>query len=49
MVVRYGLTNDKEVYASLKRFELNNVDIKGVVLNAARKNSHDTYNSYVYE
>ncbi|EPR3507099.1 polysaccharide biosynthesis tyrosine autokinase [Serratia marcescens] len=49
MVVRYGLTNDKEVYASLKRFELNNVEIKGVVLNAARKNSHDTYNSYVYE
>ena len=29
MVVRYGLTNDKEVYASLKRFELNNVDIGG--------------------
>jgi len=48
MVVRYGISNDKEVFASLKRFELNNVEIKGVVLNAATKKLHDTYN-YVYE
>lgn len=51
MVARFELNSPKEVEVSIKRFEQNGIDIKGVILNAVVKKSsnHYSYGYYNYE
>ncbi|AHG21848.1 tyrosine protein kinase [Chania multitudinisentens RB-25] len=49
MVARFELNSPKEVEVSVRRFEQNGIDIKGVILNAVLKKSANYYNySYDY-
>ncbi|HGM5488607.1 TPA: tyrosine-protein kinase Wzc [Serratia fonticola] len=51
MVARFDVNTTKEVMLSIRRFEQNGVDIKGVIINAVVKKaaSHYTYGYYNYE
>jgi tyrosine-protein kinase Etk/Wzc len=48
MVARFELNTPKEVEVSVKRFEQNGVDIKGVILNAVMRKASNYYN-YGYD
>ncbi|WP_337264283.1 MULTISPECIES: tyrosine-protein kinase Wzc [unclassified Serratia (in: enterobacteria)] len=48
MVARFELNTPKEVEVSVKRFEQNGIDIKGVILNAVMKKASNYYN-YGYD
>ncbi len=48
MVARFELNSPKEVEMSVKRFEQNGVEIKGVILNAVIKRASNYYN-YGYD
>lgn len=48
MVARFELNTPKEVDVSVKRFEQNGVDIKGVILNAVMRKASNYYN-YGYD
>ncbi len=48
MVARFELNSPKEVEVSIRRFEQNGIDIKGVILNAVMKKASNYYN-YGYD
>lgn len=48
MVARFELNSPKEVEISIRRFEQNGIDIKGVILNAVMKKASNYY-SYGYD
>ncbi|MFJ3354504.1 tyrosine-protein kinase Wzc [Serratia liquefaciens] len=48
MVARFELNSPKEVEVSIRRFEQNGIDIKGVILNAVMKKASNYY-SYGYD
>lgn len=48
MVARFELNTPKEVEISIRRFEQNGIDIKGVILNAVMKKASNYYN-YGYD
>lgn len=48
MVARFELNSPKEVEVSIRRFEQNGIDIKGVILNAVIKKASNYYN-YGYD
>ncbi|MFS7242575.1 tyrosine-protein kinase Wzc [Serratia proteamaculans] len=48
MVARFEINSPKEVEVSLRRFEQNGVDVKGVILNAVMKKASNYYN-YGYD
>ncbi|CAI1767169.1 Tyrosine-protein kinase wzc [Serratia fonticola] len=47
LVARFGTTSVKEVEISIRRFEQNNLEIKGVIVNAVEKSASSNY-SYGY-
>lgn len=49
MVARYNKSSLKEVGAALKRFDLNGVNIKGVVFNATEKRPNSYGGDYTYD
>lgn len=49
MVARFELNSPKEVEVSIRRFEQNGIDIKGVILNAVMKKASNYYNYDYYE
>lgn len=53
MVIRHEVNTLPEVEAAIKRFEMNNVNVKGVILNAVVKRATNYYaygyNSYTYD
>ncbi|QDP01992.1 polysaccharide biosynthesis tyrosine autokinase [Thalassotalea sp. PS06] len=48
MLTRYEVSTLKEIGAALERFELNGVDIKGVIFNAMEAKSSSYYSDYGY-
>jgi tyrosine-protein kinase Etk/Wzc len=48
MVARFELNSPKEVEVSIRRFEQNGIDIKGVILNAVMRKASNYYN-YGYD
>ncbi|CUW09528.1 Tyrosine-protein kinase wzc [Serratia grimesii] len=48
MIVRFGLNTVKEIDVSIRRFDQNGVDIKGVILNAVEKRASSYYGNYGY-
>ncbi|MGQ5790892.1 tyrosine-protein kinase Wzc [Serratia sp. IR-2025] len=48
MVTRFGMNTLKEVEISIRRFEQNGIDIKGVILNAVEKRASNYYGNYGY-
>ena len=51
MIARFGVNTVKEVEVSIRRFEQNGTNIKGVILNAVEKASsyYGGYGYYHYE
>jgi tyrosine-protein kinase Etk/Wzc len=48
MLVRFEQSSLKEVAAAANRFELNGIDIKGVIFNKVEKNASSYYGDYGY-
>jgi len=48
MICRYGVNTVKEVDVSIRRFEQNGTNIKGVILNAVEKKASSYYGGYGY-
>ncbi|BEO36785.1 tyrosine-protein kinase [Serratia marcescens] len=48
MIARFGLNTVKEIDVSIRRFDQNGVDIKGIILNAVEKRASSYYGSYGY-
>jgi tyrosine-protein kinase Etk/Wzc len=48
MIARFGLNTVKEIDVSMRRFEQNGVDIKGIILNAVEKRASSYYGNYGY-
>ncbi|HAT4999877.1 tyrosine-protein kinase Wzc [Serratia marcescens] len=48
MVARFGINTVKEVDFSIRRFEQNGINIKGVILNAVEKRASNYYGGYGY-
>lgn len=48
MIARFGLNTVKEIDVSIRRFDQNGVDIKGVILNAVEKRASSYYGNYGY-
>lgn len=49
MVARFAMNTVKEIEVSIRRFEQNGVDIKGVILNAVERRAANYYDYYQYE
>ncbi|SMB29421.1 protein-tyrosine kinase [Serratia proteamaculans] len=49
MVARFEINTLKEMEASIRRFEQNGIDIKGVILNAVEKRAASYYGYYNYD
>ncbi|KFB88711.1 tyrosine protein kinase [Serratia grimesii] len=49
LVARHGINSLKEIEVSIRRFEQNGTEIKGVILNAVENKSGDAYGYYAYE
>ena len=49
IVARFGVNSVKEVDITLNRFEQNNVEIKGAILNCMERKSSNEYSYYSYE
>jgi tyrosine-protein kinase Etk/Wzc len=48
MLARFEQSSLKEIAAAANRFELNGIDIKGVIFNAVEKNASSYYSEYGY-
>ncbi len=48
MIVRFSMNTVKEVEVSVRRFEQNGIDIKGVILNAVERRASSYYGGYGY-
>ncbi|MNT34002.1 Tyrosine-protein kinase wzc [compost metagenome] len=48
MVARFGVNTVKEVDFSIRRFDQNGINIKGVILNAVEKRASNYYGGYGY-
>ncbi|WP_346827608.1 tyrosine-protein kinase Wzc [Serratia inhibens] len=48
MVARFGINTVKEVDFSIRRFEQNGINIKGIILNAVEKRASNYYGGYGY-
>lgn len=48
MIARFGTNTVKEIEVSIRRFEQNGVDIKGIILNAVEKRASSYYGGYGY-
>ncbi|HEI8865693.1 tyrosine-protein kinase Wzc [Serratia sp. AKBS12] len=48
MVARFGVNTVKEVDFSIRRFEQNGINIKGIILNAVEKRASNYYGGYGY-
>ncbi|CAI1722893.1 tyrosine-protein kinase Wzc [Serratia proteamaculans] len=48
MVARFGMNTVKEVDFSIRRFDQNGINIKGVILNAVEKRASNYYGGYGY-
>ncbi|MBI6183614.1 tyrosine-protein kinase Wzc [Serratia proteamaculans] len=48
MIARFGMNTVKEVEVSIRRFDQNGVDIKGIILNAVEKRASNYYGGYGY-
>lgn len=48
MLARFNQSSLKEIAAAANRFELNGVDIKGIIFNAVEKNASSYYGDYGY-
>ncbi|HAV5984679.1 MULTISPECIES: tyrosine-protein kinase Wzc [Serratia] len=48
MIARFGMNTVKEIEVSIRRFEQNGVDIRGVILNAVEKRASSYYGDYGY-
>ena len=48
MLARFEQSSLKEIAAAANRFELNGIDIKGVIFNAVEKNASSYYGDYGY-
>ncbi len=48
MIARFATNTVKEIEVSIRRFEQNGVDIKGVILNAVEKRASSYYGGYGY-
>nr|WP_315291479.1 tyrosine-protein kinase Wzc [Serratia proteamaculans] len=48
MIARFGMNTVKEVEVSIRRFDQNGVDIKGIILNAVEKRASSYYGGYGY-
>ena len=49
LVARYGVNSLKEIEVSIRRFEQNGMEIKGIILNAVENKSGSAYGYYTYE
>jgi tyrosine-protein kinase Etk/Wzc len=49
LVARYGVNSLKEIEVSIRRFEQNGMEIKGIILNAVEHKSGSAYGYYAYE
>ncbi|MEL5297589.1 tyrosine-protein kinase Wzc [Serratia nevei] len=49
LVARYGVNSLKEIEVSIRRFEQNGMEIKGIILNAVENKSGSAYGYYAYE
>jgi tyrosine-protein kinase Etk/Wzc len=49
LVARHAINSLKEIEVSIRRFEQNGIEIKGVILNAVENKSGDAYGYYAYE
>ncbi|BEN34259.1 TPA: tyrosine-protein kinase Wzc [Serratia marcescens] len=48
MIARFGVNTVKEIEVSIRRFNQNGIDIKGVILNAVEKRASSYYGDYGY-
>ncbi|AYO37042.1 MULTISPECIES: tyrosine-protein kinase Wzc [Serratia] len=48
MIARFSMNTVKEIEVSVRRFEQNGIDIKGVILNAVEKRASSYYGGYGY-
>ncbi|BEM32211.1 tyrosine-protein kinase [Serratia marcescens] len=48
MIARFGVNTVKEMEVSIRRFNQNGIDIKGVILNAVEKRASSYYGDYGY-
>ncbi|CAI2444030.1 Tyrosine-protein kinase wzc [Serratia proteamaculans] len=49
MVARFAMNTVKEIEVSIRRFEQNGIDVKGVILNAVERRAANYYDYYQYE
>ncbi|WP_413507629.1 tyrosine-protein kinase Wzc [Serratia proteamaculans] len=49
MVARFAMNTVKEIEVSIRRFEQNGVEVKGVILNAVERRAANYYDYYQYE
>jgi tyrosine-protein kinase Etk/Wzc len=49
MVTRFDLSSSKEVLAAKKRFNLNGIDISGVIFNAIEKKASSYYYDDIFQ
>ncbi|AEF44693.1 capsular exopolysaccharide family [Serratia sp. AS12] len=49
MVARFAMNTVKEIEVSMRRFEQNGIEIKGVILNAVERRAANYYDYYQYE
>ncbi|OJT45665.1 tyrosine-protein kinase Wzc [Serratia plymuthica] len=48
MIARFGMNTVKEIEISVRRFDQNGIEIKGVILNAVERRASSYYGSYGY-
>ncbi|CAI0923509.1 Tyrosine-protein kinase wzc [Serratia marcescens] len=48
MIARFSMNTVKEIEISMRRFEQNGIDIKGVILNAVERRASSYYGGYGY-
>lgn len=48
MIARFGMNTVKEIEVSIRRFDQNGIDIKGIILNAVEKRASSYYGGYGY-
>lgn len=49
MVARFAMNTVKEIEVSMRRFEQNGIEVKGVILNAVERRAANYYDYYQYE
>lgn len=48
MIARFGMNTVKEIEVSIRRFDQNGIEIKGVILNAVERRASSYYGNYGY-